>query len=238
MFTALAAISVEPDKVFAGSPESTGNDEIVVVLHGLGRSTLSMWLLATRLEDAGYRVERVGYRSIQDTPEQILADISEQIDTCCIGKSAKLHFVGHSLGGLMIRAYLADHEVANLGRVVLIGTPNSGTKIVDNLRHKWWFKVLGPMAQDLGTDEDGFPKSIGKPDYPLGVIAGKTTILSNDKVLPGDDDGLVSVESTRIDGMTDFVMVQATHAGMRYDKDVARHVVRFLKSGQFDKHGM
>jgi pimeloyl-ACP methyl ester carboxylesterase len=209
--------------------------EMVVVLHGLGRSKAAMWLLAARLEDGGYRVARVGYRSLEDTPEQILADVEEQIAACCIDRSPKLHFVGHSLGGLLIRAYLTDHAVPNLGRVVLVGTPNKGTEIVDNLRHKWWFQVLGPMAQALGTDADSFPNAIGPPDYPLGIIAGKTE-TANEDLLPGEDDGLVSVESTKIEGMTDFVVVETGHSRMRYDGDVARYVLSFLRKGKFERH--
>ncbi|MDP6622451.1 MAG: alpha/beta hydrolase [Alphaproteobacteria bacterium] len=218
-----AAIGAENDK------------DVVVVLHGLGRSKMAMWLLASRLEDAGYKVARVGYHSLQDTPKQIIADIEGQIDACCLGVSPKLHFVGHSLGGLLIRAYLKDHKVANLGRVVLIGTPNTGSTIVDNLRHKWWFQVLGPMARSLGTDAGSFPANIGQPDYPLGVIAGKRTSTLNDGLLPGDDDGLVSVESTKIAGMADFVVVESGHSAMRYDKSVARFVVSFLQTGKFDR---
>ena len=216
--------------------EAAADDRsIVVVLHGLGRSKAAMWLLARRLEDAGYWVARVGYHSLRHTPDQILADIGRQIEACCLGRSRKVHFVGHSLGGLLIRAYLTDRRVANLGRVVLIGTPNTGTEIIDNLRHKWWFKVLGPMAQQLGTDDNSFPRTIGPPDYPLGVIAGKTARSANEALLPGDDDGLVTVDSTRVDGMTDFVVMETTHAAMRYDRDVADQVVRFLITGAFDK---
>ena len=196
---------------------------------------MAMWLLASRLEDAGYRVARVGYRSLQDTPQEILADIEGQIDACCIAVSPKLHFVGHSLGGLLIRAYLTDRKMANLGRVVLIGTPNTGSEIVDNLRHKWWFKVLGPMARSLGTDAKSFPSTIGPPDYPLGVIAGKKKAGRNDALLPGEDDGLVSVESTKISGMADFVVVESGHSAMRYDKAVVRLVVDFLQTGTFDR---
>ncbi len=207
--------------------------DIVVVVHGLGRSKVAMWLLASRLESAGYRVARVGYRSLQNTPEQILDDISNQIAECCIGKSPKLHFVGHSLGGLLIRAYLTTNDIANLGNVVLIGTPNAGTEIVDNLRHNWWFKVLGPMANALGTDAASFPNSIGPPDYPVGVIAGKRGGTANDKLLPGEDDGLVSIESTKIDGMADFVVVETGHSSMRYDKGVFHHTLAFLKNSHF-----
>lgn len=208
--------------------------DIAIVVHGLGRSNFAMWRLAGRLEDAGFRVHRVGYKSLQDTPDEIMADVSHQITNCCLDRSPRVHFVGHSLGGLLIRAYLTNSKPENLGRVVLIGTPSHGTEIVDNLRHKWWFQVLGPMAASLGTGPDSFPNSIGRPDYPLGVIAGrKMNGVPNEHMLPGDDDGLVSIESTKVDGMADFIVLDVSHSAMRWDADVAQLTVKFLKSGKF-----
>ena len=233
---AVSAVAwVTLDAPVADSEDAKDDRDIVVLLHGLGRTETAMWRLADRLEDGGYRVERIGYHSLRDTPEEILEDIGRQIDACCIGASPKLHFVGHSLGGLLIRAYLTDHDIANLGRVVLIASPSTGSEMVDNLRHRWWFQVLGPMAQTLGTDGGSFPKTIGPPDYPLGVIAGKTTGNDNEDLLPGDDDGLVSVESTKVAGMTDFVVVDSSHWALRYDETAARHVLNFLETGQFDR---
>ena len=116
--------------------------DIVVLLHGLGRSNSAMWLLASRLEDAGFHVERVGYSSLDQTPVQILAAVSGQIDVCCAKHERTVHFVGHSLGGLLIRAYLQDHGVDKLGRVVLMGTPNQGTTVVDHFRDRWWMQLM------------------------------------------------------------------------------------------------
>ncbi len=223
------------DNQTADNPGANDGRDIVVVVHGLGRSKIAMWLIAARLEEAGFRVARVGYRSLRDTPKEIVEDVEGQISDCCLDKSPKLHFVGHSFGGLVIRAYLSNHEIDNLGRVALIGTPNTGTEIVDNLRHEWWFQVLGPAAHALGTDENSFPNTIGLPNYPLGIIAGKMD-NPNDKLLPGDDDGLVSVESTRVVGMTDFVVVETGHSRMRSDEDVAEHIINFLKRGRFNRN--
>lgn len=233
----LAIACVVPKAPLADDQRAQSGRDIVVVLHGLGRSISAMRQLAGRLDEAGYRAVRIGYESLQQTPEEILADISRQIEACCIGKSPNLHFVGHSLGGLLIRAYLSDHKPDNRGHVVVIGTPNNGNEVVDSLRHNWWFDLLGPMARALGTDDDSFPKTIGSPDYPLGVIAGRKAGTSNEKYLPGEDDGLVSIASTRIDGMSDFVIVDAGHSALRNDADVARHVVKFLRTGRFDKNG-
>lgn len=211
--------------------------EMIVLLHGLGRSRSAMWVMEKRLEGAGYEVVRIGYDSIRDNPETILSDVSGQIANCCLDKSPKLHFVGHSLGGLVIRAYLAKTKPDNLGRVVLVGTPSGGTEIVDRLDHHGWFHWLGPTTQALGSDLAFFPNQQQTPDYSLGVIAGFSKIMSgaNNHLLPGDDDGLVAVRSTRIQGMDDFVKINSGHAGLRYKKQVAEQIIAFLQTGQFRK---
>ncbi|MEW8051215.1 MAG: alpha/beta fold hydrolase, partial [Candidatus Thiodiazotropha sp.] len=205
----------------SGDPE---HKEIVVLLHGLARSNAAMWLLNMRLKHAGYHVETVGYRSLNRTPQQIVDDISQQIDLCSKGKANKIHFVGHSLGGLLIRAYLQNSDVRNLGRVVLVGTPNQGTEVADHFKDKWWAKIAGPTALSLGTGEGSFPKTLDDPYYPVGVIAGVSQ-NDNDHILPGLDDGLVSVESTKVNNMNDFVIVYSGHSMMRYNEDVADQTI-------------
>ncbi len=194
-----------------------------------------MWSLARKLANAGYRIKLVGYRSMRHNPQQIVESVRSKITACCAERSGKIHFVGYSLGGLIVRAYLARYMVPNLGRVVLVGTPNNGTPFVDHYRDEWWFKMLGPTARFLGTNKGSLPRSLPRPHYPVGVIAGKSERGSNEDVLPGDDDGLVTVASTKLKGMTDFVIVQSGHSAMRYNADVAKQVVSFLKSGQFHK---
>lgn len=217
----------------AAAPAAHESKAIVVLLHGLGRSSSAMWLLARRLENAGFQVERIGYRSLDDPPEEILQVIDEKVTACCIGQSHTVHFVGHSLGGLLIRAYLAEKPVPDLGRVVVIGTPNKGSKLVDTFREDWWFSALGPTARALGTGSESLTAQLPPPSYPLGVIAGRSSAIPNDGLLPGADDGLVSVEQTKVSGMTDFVVIDAGHSMMRYDKDVANQTISFLKTGRF-----
>jgi pimeloyl-ACP methyl ester carboxylesterase len=214
-----------------------GGRDIVVVLHGFGRSKTAMWKLSSHIKRAGFQVANIRYRSLSDTPEQISQDIDSQIAECCIGKSPKLHFVGHSLGGLMIRAYLAREKVGNLGRIVLIGTPNKGSEIVDSYGDKWWFKLLGPTAQALGTGHNSLTSSLPKPDYPIGVIAGISNAISNDKLLHRMGDGFVSVESAKIEGMADFIVVDSGHSMMRYNRNVADQTIQFLRQGHFKNKG-
>ncbi|MCU0599838.1 MAG: hypothetical protein MUE70_11355, partial [Desulfobacterales bacterium] len=213
---------------------SSGEKEVVYLLHGLGRSRFAMWVLASRLEDAGFFVNNIGYSSIHRTPEEIILDISGQINESMPKENQTVHFVGHSLGGLMIRAYLSRTHVNNLGRVVLIGAPNKGTPVVDQYQDACWMKMLGPMTLALSTEKESFPNSMADPYYPVGIIAGVSE-ADNDDIIPGQDDGLVPLESTKINGMTDFVIINSSHWMLRYDQDVATQTIEFLRHGRFKK---
>ncbi len=211
--------------------------EIVVLLHGLGRSKSAMWLLESRLEKAGFRVELIDYHSLDRPPEQILSDVTKQINAIRIDSGQTVHFAGHSLGGLLIRAYLDSNRVPALGRVVLIGSPSKGTPFVDHFRDAWWMKLAGPTANALGTDAHNFPHTLHAPYYPVGVIAGVSNMIDNEEFIPGEDDGVVPVESTKIEGMTDFIKLDVSHSMMRYNESVALQTIEFLKHGKFlQKH--
>lgn len=146
-----------------------------------------------------------------------------------------VHFVGHSLGGLMIRAYLERNRITNLGRIVLIGTSNQGIPIVDRYRDSWWMKLLGPMPSALGTDENSFPNSIGIPYYPVGIIAGTMEIINNEKIIPDQDDGIVPLESTKLEQMADIVILNTNHALLPKSRTVAEQTIAFLRNGHFKK---
>ena len=218
---------------FYNSPDA---QEQVVLLHGFGRQGNAMFLLQKRLRGAGYKAHSIEYASLQEPPDVILEKVAVQIELCCRDDRRPVHFVGHSLGGLIIRAYLDEKPLENLGRVVLLGTPNQGSELVDIYGDSWLIKILGPTARVLGTHEDSFPNRIGPPYYPLGIIAGTSSINPiTDDDLPGPDDGLVSVESTKIDGMTDFLLVDTSHSMLRYNQTVARETIHFLKNGRFSQ---
>ena len=211
------------------------NKEVIVLLHGLGRDNKSMWLLASRLEDADYHVHRIEYSSLDQQPAEIVTDISKQINKCCLGQFKKIHFVGHSLGGLIIRAYLQQHKVDNLGRVVLIGTPNKGSEVADHFSDSWLIELLGPTAQSLGTGKNSFPNSLLPPYYPLGVIAGENDSILKNLIIPEKNDGLVSVSSAKVEGMTDFILINTSHSMMRYNSEVAEQTIEYIKNGSFSR---
>ncbi|MEP3047178.1 MAG: alpha/beta fold hydrolase [Roseibium sp.] len=220
---------------FFGDDEPPGDKVIIVLLHGLGRNANSMWLLASRLEDAGFFVQRIEYSSLHQNPDEILEDIGNQIELCCRRHKHAVHFVGHSLGGLMVRAYLQNNKVDNLGKVVLIGTPNKGSEAADHFSDSWLMDIMGPTAKTLGTGDTSFPNLLEVPYYPVGIIAGIRNSTLNDPVIPGKDDGVVSVEATKIDDMTDFILLETGHSMMRYDREVADQTIAFIENGAFQK---
>lgn len=218
--------------------DNTGNDK-VILLHGLGRSEMAMLLMESALTEAGFDVHSVGYPSTDQAPELLLEIISAEIDNCCSNSEKTVHFVGHSLGGLLIRAYLGRHKPENLGRVVLLGTPNKGSELaeVDELESlpKQFLELAGPTAKALRTGPNGFPATLPSPYYPVGVIAGTRNNRVANKWLPLPNDGLVSVESARLDGMADFITFELSHWDLRNDPQVAKQVGAFLLHGRFDR---
>lgn len=236
----LSALGVPACAEDVHSAETAAWDkETVIVLHGLGRSAAAMWLLGWRIEQGGFEVVQIGYDSLEATPTEILDSVERQIDTCCENSPTRVHFVGHSLGGLIARAYLAEQRPKRLGRVVLIATPNSGTPLVDKYRDSWLMKLAGPTAETLGTDPESFPNSLPAPDYPVGVIAGLGTVdFFDDDDLPGADDGLVPLESAKLEGMADLVIVEWGHSLLRYSREVARQTIAFLRTGAFEHESL
>jgi len=152
-----------------------------------------------------------------------------------VRKASQIHFVTHSLGGIIVRKYLVDHEIKNLGRVVMLAPPNHGSEIIDWLRSKWITRnFLGAAARQLGTGTNDVPVKLGPIRFECGVIAGDRSlnpILS--LILPSENDGKVTVASTRVAGMRDFLVLHATHTWMTCRSGVLNQSLCFLQSGHF-----
>ncbi|AMO54554.1 hypothetical protein GZ77_23645 [Endozoicomonas montiporae] len=210
--------------------------ETVVIIHGLARSGSAMRYLTRNIADAGFQTCVIDYASLRRPMAEVVNDVSDQIDQCVVNGS-RVHFVGHSLGGLLTRSYLADPDNAalrkRLGQVVMIGTPNHGSAVVDHYENNWWMKSLGDTTLSLGTHDDAFPNTLPPVDYHHGVIAGTRGWFLSNKVLGESNDGLVAVSSTRTTTMNDFVEVDVGHSLMRWNKEVAGQTVHFLKHGLF-----
>ncbi len=209
--------------------------EFVILLHGLARSSRSMHKLADALNEAGFCVINYNYPSTKHTIEY-LADkaIPDALSQC--SKGSKIHFVTHSMGGILLRQYLSKHKIDNLGRVVMLGPPNKGSQVVDKLSNMPGFKFFnGPAGMQLGTQRLSLPNRLGPADFELGIIAGTRSInLLLSMILPGVNDGKVTVENTKLEGMSAHLVFPVTHPFMMNNKAVISQVIYFLKHGRFN----
>ncbi|WP_237702457.1 esterase/lipase family protein [Opitutus terrae] len=226
--------------VSGSAPAAGAAGEHVILLHGLARTDRSMAPLKAALERDGFVVANVAYPSRTAR----IAELSEQaigpaLEECRREGATTVHFVTHSLGGILVRSYLARHRVPELGHVVMLAPPNQGSELVDVLGGWALFGfVNGPAGRELGTKSDSVPCRLGAVNYSVGVVAGNRSInWINSLLIPGPDDGKVSIERTKLAGMADHLVVPATHPFLMRDAEAIRQTIRFLHTGRFDHPG-
>lgn len=207
--------------------------ECVILLHGLLRSSSSMSELESALNTEGYTTVNLGYPSRHHSIE-VLANlaIKPALEDCPKGTS--INFVTHSLGGILVRQYLAENTIPKLNRVVMLGPPNKGSEVVDKLGNVCGFEwINGPAGLQLGTQSSSVPSQLGGVNFDLAVIAGNRSInwiLSS--MIPGEDDGKVSVENTKIEGMNQHKVMPVNHVTMMNNPKVIEAVTSYLKDGE------
>ena len=211
--------------------------ETVILLHGLGRTRWSFWRVEQALRHDGYSVINLTCPSRTHSIEDLARDYLAPL-IAAQGAAPRLHFVTHSMGGIVLRCYLRDHPLPNLGRVVMLAPPNAGSELADRLKPTRLYRTVnGPAGQQLGTA--GLPRELGP--WPAG--AGELGIIAGDRSLnplfsswlPGPSDGKVTVASTRLEGMTDFITVRSSHTWLAWRSDVIRQIRAFLHSGRFNR---
>lgn len=227
-----------PALTAAVETQEKGGD-YVVLMHGIGRSPAAMRKMENDLRRRGYAVLNLGYDSRKYDLDTLAARMRPDVEAFAIDKTRKLHFVGHSMGALVVRTYAQKYKPENIGRVVALGSPNGGSEVADFLNKIGVFeKIYGPAGQQLLTSYNVY-KTFGKPFYEVGVIAGDRTIDPiSSFLIPGDDDGKVSIASTHIAGEKDHIVLHANHATMPSNAAVVIETAHFIKYGFFKRDGV
>lgn len=216
------------------SPGYCRAEEHVVLLHGLARTSKSMTKMKKALEKDGYKVWNYQYPSRTKTIEKICAELQPVIVSNTVSAD-RVHFVTHSMGGILMRYMQSNQPFTNLGRVVMLSPPNQGSEVVDKLGDLNTFKwINGPAGDQLGTGSTNLLATLPPVDFELGILTGDRSInwiLS--MLIPGSDDGKVSIERAKCPGMKEFAVIHATHPYMMKNRKSIAMTRNFLRSGSF-----
>ena len=237
VFMFVGAAALTSDWVYGA--EMKTEQQCIVLLHGMGRTRFSMSHLESALTDKGYHVINYGYPSTSAPIEELAREHVPQAINLCPGPAQRpINFVTHSLGGILVRFYLQEHQLPAGSRMVMLSPPNKGTELADRFKdmalYRW---ITGPPGQQLGTSERSLPNKLKPVDMDIGIITGRKTYepwFSN--LLPGEDDGKVSVESAKLDEMADFLVVDSGHTFIMNDPEVIRQIDAFLRTGCFERN--
>lgn len=224
------------DSAPAAPVKTVSERDCVILLHGLGRTSLSMKAVEWYLQRRGYRVINAHYPTSGVSVEQISQIyLAPLLGSAPLRSAAKINFVTHSQGGILLRQYLSDHDLPNLGRVVMLAPPNHGSEIIDRLKtNRLTRPFLGPGYLELGTDANALPNRLGPVNFDCGIIAGDCSLnplLSS--MLTGPNDGKVTIASAQVDGMRDFLVLHYSHTWLMWRKTTLRQIQCFLETGKF-----
>lgn len=215
---------------------ATFQPDTVVLLHGIGMQGYVMKRLETALTAKGYRVVNISYPSREMPFEKLAGEyLPAQLAAADVTRAARLNFVTHSLGSLIVRKFLHDSRPPNLGRVVMIGPPNHGSTAADEAQqYALLSEFMGENLARLGTGENSIVSTLGPADFEVGIIAGEVAINPVfGRVLEGRNDGAVTVESAKLEGMRDFIVVPYSHTVMLWRDEVIEQTIAFLHEGKF-----
>lgn len=219
------------------SDDNSKKNDCVVLLHGLNRSKSSMSLMEKYLNKQGYKTVNYNYDSTKKTiPEIATTDAVSAVNTCLTYKPNKIHFVTHSLGGIIVRQYLQTNNLPRGSRLVMLGPPNKGSELSDYFNDFELFKWMnGSAGSSLTTDKKSIPNTLKPISIEVGIIAGSVSFNPFfSYIIPSGDDGKVSIESAKLPEMKDFIVMNTSHTFMMINPFVMKQVATFLETGKFD----
>lgn len=207
------------------------NGEYVILLHGLARSPESMQPLARELQNAGYGTCVTGYPSRSYTVPQLSERaLTPALQKCRDAGAQKIHFIGHSMGAMIARYHLAYHSPTDVGKLVQLAPPNQGSEVVDHLSCWNFFEwINGPAGSTLGTGEYSLASQLSPLSHPTLVVAGYCSINPiNSLMIPGPDDGKVSVKNTQAKGVARHVVIKTSHPMIMKNRQAIQETKAFL----------
>jgi pimeloyl-ACP methyl ester carboxylesterase len=206
---------------------------LIVLVHGLWMSGFELGVLKHRVESSGeFRACAFSYPSLTGTMDDHVGGLSEFARA---QKTETLHFIGHSLGGLVILRVLLNSPELPPGRAVLLGTPLQGSRAAQGVARLPFGKMLlGSAVQEECVE---FVPREWSGQREVGIIAGSMGLGLGRLVanLDLDNDGTVLVEETQLPGAKDHIVMPVTHTGMVFSADVAEQAMWFLKEGSFKR---
>jgi len=225
---------LEQIKVKLKLPPMSG--KAVIELHGITKSSKTYYAMQPALEKAGYMVVPFDYPSTRIDIPQAAGYLNRVIQS--LDGIEQVDLVAHSMGGLVVRAWFQNHDDPRIKRLVMLGTPNRGAELADMLKKVAAYRlIMGPAGQQLVTGDDGAIARLPVPPCEFGIIAGGRGTEGYNPLVRGDNDLIVSVESARLGGAADFLLVRAMHALMLSNPEAIEATVRFLEKGRFRKDG-
>ena len=212
------------------------NKQCVVLVHGLWRSGWAMRSIANDLNDFAYQTVSISYPSTSMNIPEIAANyLPPAIEECEQGGAEQIHFVSHSMGGIVVRQYLQNNHLPLGSKVVMLSPPNQGSELSEKFGDASWYQhIVGPAGASLSKKEGGIISRLKAVKEPVGIIAAyRGWSVWPSAWLPEPNDGTVSVESMKLAEMNDFVLINDGHAMMRFNMDIHQQIRYFLAKGEF-----
>ena len=222
-------------RLLAANPKEMNDPpprELVVLIHGMLRTGSALQNAERRFEAAGYDVINLEYACGLVDLRRAGAQLKSVLESA--RHASRVHFVVHSAGGLVVRAYLAQHRDERIGRMVMLGVPNQGAELARHFRNWQLFGWLfGPAGGQLASDASQLTEQFAVPDFEFGIVAGCLPRSADNPLVPGDDDGVVSVHSTQLRGAKDFCTLPCSHGALCRAPESLELCVHFLRHGTF-----